>query len=305
MTILKVDHLKIYYPVKSGSLFKSRQYVKAVDDISFTVKEGQTFALVGESGSGKSSTGRAIVGLNKVTAGKIFYNGVDVTNKAKRKKNQRIQMIFQDPYSSLNPKKRVISIVTEPLKGIKGMSRQEKWAKAETMIRQLGMSTDTLNKYPFEFSGGQRQRIGIARSLIVRPKVIVADEPVSALDLSVQAQVINFMKKIQQAFHLSYVFISHDLGVVRYISDKVGIMYRGRLVELGTNDAIFTHPQHIYTKRLIASIPALSPVGRDEAEKQRMQIEKRFEHTIHSLVDSAGKPFPLKKINNHHYVSAP
>lgn len=308
MPLLKIEDLKVYYPVNNSSLFKRKSYFKAVDGISFSIEKGKAFALVGESGSGKTSTGRAIVGLTKAYSGKIIFNDRDlvaVSPRRRRPVNQKIQMIFQDPYSSLNPRKRIISIITEPLRALKKLNEKERWEYAEKAVRDLGLTPDILYKYPYEFSGGQRQRIGIARSLIVKPEIIVADEPVSALDLSVQAQVINSMKKIQSASNLSYLFISHDLGVVRYFCDEIGIMYRGRLVERGTTRDIFKEPLHIYTRRLLASNPKMTPSDRELFETQRLEIEQQFQDTIDSLLDEDGKPFPLIKINEHHYVSAP
>ncbi|MBY6273428.1 MAG: ABC transporter ATP-binding protein, partial [Bacillaceae bacterium] len=243
MTLLKVNHLKVYYPVRGGFFRRVVDYVKAVDDISFEIREGETYGLVGESGCGKTTTGRTIIGLLKATSGEILFNDVDLT-KLKRREffqyRRDIQMIFQDPYSSLNPKKRILDIVAEPFRNYEKFSPQEEKRRVQELLERVGISPDSIYKYPHEFSGGQRQRIGIARALALKPKLIIADEPVSALDVSVQAQVLNFMKDIQEEFKLSYLFISHDLGIIRHMCDRIGIMYRGRLVEEGTGEDIYT-----------------------------------------------------------------
>lgn len=233
-------------------------HVRAVDDVSFTLNKGETYGLVGESGCGKTTTGRTIIGLIRATAGEVLFEGTDLTKLRRREFHpyrKDIQMIFQDPYSSLNPRKRVLDIVAEPLRNFERLSPQEERQKVQYVLERVGLSAESIYKYPHEFSGGQRQRIGIARALTLNPKLIIADEPVSALDVSVQAQVLNFMREIQQEYGLTYLFISHDLGIIRHMCDRIGIMYRGRLVEEGTSEEIFTNPQHIYTKRLLSAIP--------------------------------------------------
>lgn len=279
MTFLKVENLKVYYPVRGGFFRRVIDHVKAVDDITFELKEGETYGLVGESGCGKTTTGRTIIGLNRPTAGKIFFNDIELTKLKRRdfyQYRKDIQMIFQDPYSSLNPRKRVLDIIAEPIRNFEKLSPNEEKTKVMDVLEKVGLSPESIYKYPHEFSGGQRQRIGIARALTLNPKLIIADEPVSALDVSVQAQVLNFMKDIQKEFNLTYLFISHDLGIIRHMCDRIGIMYRGRLVEEGTKDEIFEYPQHIYTKRLLSSIPQMNPEERIQHTAFRRKVNEEF-----------------------------
>lgn len=308
MTFLQVNHLKVYYPVRGGFFRKVIGHVKAVDDISFALQKGETYGLVGESGCGKTTTGRTIIGLVKATAGEILFDGKDLTKLSRREFAQHrkdIQMIFQDPYSSLNPRKRVLDIVAEPLRNFEKLSPQEEKRKVQAFIEKVGLHPESIDKYPHEFSGGQRQRIGIARALTLNPKLIIADEPVSALDVSVQAQVLNFMKDIQKEFQLTYLFISHDLGIIRHMCDRIGIMYRGQFVEEGTKDEIFHDPQHIYTKRLLSSIPNADPLQRQEQQKLRQQIEKEYEQSYSRYFDVDGRAYPLKRISKTHSVAIP
>lgn len=233
--LIEIKDLKVHYPIQSGFFNRVTDFVYAVDGVDFIIEKGKTYGLVGESGSGKSTTGKAIVGLEKVTSGSINYQGQDITKSSVRHKlayNKDVQMIFQDSMSSLNPKKRIIDIIAEPIRNFERLSDQEEKKKVKSLLDIVGMPEDALYKYPHEFSGGQRQRIGVARAVATNPKLIVADEPVSALDLSVQAQVLNFMKRIQEEYHLSYLFISHDLGVVKHMCDNIAIMTRGRFVEV-------------------------------------------------------------------------
>ncbi|REJ24454.1 ABC transporter ATP-binding protein [Caldibacillus debilis] len=308
MTLLKVNHLKVYYPVRGGFFRRVVDYVKAVDDISFEIREGETYGLVGESGCGKTTTGRTIIGLLKATSGEILFNDVDLS-KLKRREFFRyrrdIQMIFQDPYSSLNPKKRILDIVAEPFRNYEKFSPQEEKRRVQELLERVGISPDSIYKYPHEFSGGQRQRIGIARALALKPKLIIADEPVSALDVSVQAQVLNFMKDIQEEFKLSYLFISHDLGIIRHMCDRIGIMYRGRLVEEGTGEDIYTNPQHIYTKRLIAAIPDIKPEERDKHKALRKEINQEFSEHFDRYLDAEGRIFDLRPVTETHKVALP
>ena len=241
--LITIKDLKVHYPIRSGFFNRVTDHVYAVDGVDFIIEKGKTYGLVGESGSGKSTTGKAVVGLEKVTAGQIMYEGKDVTKRSNRKKmgyNKDVQMIFQDSMSSLNPKKRVLDIIAEPIRNFERLSDQEEKKKVKGLLDIVGMPEDALYKYPHEFSGGQRQRLGVARAVATNPKLIVADEPVSALDLSVQAQVLNFMKRIQQEYGLSYLFISHDLGVVKHMCDNIAIMYKGRFVEIGTREDIYS-----------------------------------------------------------------
>ncbi|MET3939121.1 peptide/nickel transport system ATP-binding protein [Paenibacillus sp. PvP094] len=307
MALLEVEGLKIHFPIRGGLIKREIGSIKAVDDVSFSIEQGQTYGLVGESGSGKTTTGRAVIGLNHVTAGRILFNGKDLT-KERRKDRQLqrdVQMIFQDPYSSLNPKKRVIDIIAEPLRNYERLTATEEKRQVRDLLEKVGLSPESVYKYPHEFSGGQRQRIGIARAIALKPKLIIADEPVSALDVSVQAQVLNFMQEIQKELNLTYLFISHDLGIIRHMCDQIGIMYKGRYVEQGTTDDIFENPQHIYTKRLIAAIPDMDPTKRDEMNAFRQQVKSEYENSYRNFFDEEGLAYSLKSISNTHRVALP
>ncbi|HCD1434563.1 TPA: ABC transporter ATP-binding protein, partial [Enterococcus faecium] len=265
-----------------------------------------TLGLVGESGSGKSTTGKAVVGLEKVTAGQIMYEGKDVTKRSNRKKmgyNKDVQMIFQDSMSSLNPKKRVLDIIAEPIRNFERLSDQEEKKKVKGLLDIVGMPEDALYKYPHEFSGGQRQRLGVARAVATNPKLIVADEPVSALDLSVQAQVLNFMKRIQQEYGLSYLFISHDLGVVKHMCDNIAIMYKGRFVEIGTREDIYNDPRHIYTKRLLSAIPQIDVENRESHKENRRRVEQEYIQNQKEYYDATGRVYDLRTITTTHKVA--
>lgn len=257
--ILEVNQIKKYYKIKTGLLQKT-QYVKAVDDVSFSIKKGQTFGLVGESGCGKSTLGKVIIRLEDATSGSIIVNGEDITRlqgKKLRKSRQQYQMIFQDPYASLNPMQMVGDIISEPILNYKKLPKEEIKKEVLYLLKCVGLSEDAYYKYAHEFSGGQRQRVGIARALALRPSLIVADEPVSALDVSVQSQVLNLLKDLQEQFKLSYLFIAHDLSVVKHISDVIGVMYLGHIVEIASDKEIYENPKHPYTKALISSIPQI------------------------------------------------
>ncbi|WP_462413320.1 ABC transporter ATP-binding protein [Neobacillus sp. Marseille-QA0830] len=261
-TLLKVEHLKKYFPISGGIFGRKVGEVRAVDGVSFTLKKGETFGLVGESGCGKSTTGRMLLRLIEPSAGMIEFDGTSLTDLSKkqmRKKRRDIQMIFQDPYGSLNPRYTVQQIIEQPLK-VHGLGTPKDRARiVEELLETVGLDAYAASRYPHQFSGGQRQRIGIARALAVRPKLIVADEPVSALDVSIQSQVLNLLKDLQSEFQLTYVFISHDLGVVRHISDRVGVMYLGRLVEVADSDRLYENPKHPYTKALLSAVPVPDP----------------------------------------------
>lgn len=308
MALIEVEDLKVHFPIRGGIFSTVQDYVKAVDGVSLSIEEGQTYGLVGESGSGKTTTGRAIIGLNKITSGSIFFQGKNLL-KIKRSElkllRKDIQMVFQDPYSSLNPKKRVLDIVAEPLRNFEKLSDQEERRRVLELMELVGLSPEAIWKYPHEFSGGQRQRIGIARAVALKPKLIIADEPVSALDVSVQAQVLNFMKDIQKELNLTYLIISHDLGIIRHMCDQIGIMYRGRFVEQGTADDIFTDPQHIYTKRLLASIPDINPKKREEQFANREKVKEEYDRLASEYYNEEGVPFPLKSISATHQVALP
>ncbi|GGE56876.1 ABC transporter ATP-binding protein [Priestia taiwanensis] len=308
MTLLKVNNLKVYFPIRGGFFQRVVDHVRAVDDVSFELNQGETYGLVGESGSGKSTTGKAIMNLIHPTDGQIVYNDKDfmkLSRQELRQERKNVQMIFQDPYSSLNPKKRVIDLIAEPLRNFERMSPTEERKTVEMYLEKVGLSPESILKYPHEFSGGQRQRIGIARALTLKPKLIIADEPVSALDVSVQAQVLNFLQDLQEEFNLTYLFIGHDLGVIRHMCDRIGVMYRGRLVEEGTSEEIYEQPQHIYTKRLIAAIPDISPANREQKVAFRKQVQQEYtEHSV-DFFDAQGRVYDLKNISNTHRVALP
>ena len=307
MSFLEVKNLKVHYPIRGGFFNKIIDYVYAVDGVDMLIEKGKSYGLVGESGSGKSTIGKAIIGLEKIRSGKIFYEGKEISHKKMRDKNlnysKDIQMIFQDSLSSLNPKKRIIEIITEPLKNFENLSYEEEKRRASELLEIVGLSDDSLYKYPHEFSGGQRQRIGIARSVATKPKLIIADEPVSALDLSVQAQVLNYMKEIQKQFGMSYLFISHDLGVIKHMCDEIFIMYKGRFVEKGLKKDIYGNPQHIYTKRLIAAIPEVNPRNRKEKKLNRLAIEKEYKENESNYYDENGRVYDLKSLSETHFVA--
>lgn len=301
-----IEDLKVHYPIRSGFFNRVTDHVYAVDGVSLEIEEGKTYGLVGESGSGKSTIGKSIIGLEHVTSGKVIYEGQDVTNKARRRTsdyNRNVQMIFQDSLSSFNPKKRILDIVAEPLRNFERLSPDEERKRVIELMEIIGLSEEALLKYPHQFSGGQRQRIGVARALASNPRLIIADEPVSALDLSVQAQVLNYMKRIQDEFNLSYLFISHDLGVVKHMCDELFIMYRGRFVETGKAEDIYANPQHIYTKRLLSAIPVIDPENREENKLRRKEAEKFYQENQQLYYDENGRVFDLQKISDSHFVA--
>ncbi|MCU2159085.1 ATP-binding cassette domain-containing protein [Enterococcus faecium] len=304
--LITIKDLKVHYPIRSGFFNRVTDHVYAVDGVDFIIEKGKTYGLVGESGSGKSTTGKAVVGLEKVTAGQIMYEGKDVTKRSNRKKmgyNKDVQMIFQDSMSSLNPKKRVLDIIAEPIRNFERLSDQEEKKKVKGLLDIVGMPEDALYKYPHEFSGGQRQRLGVARAVATNPKLIVADEPVSALDLSVQAQVLNFMKRIQQEYGLSYLFISHDLGVVKHMCDNIAIMYKGRFVENGTREDIYNDPRHIYTKRLLSAIPQIDVENRESHKENRRRVEQEYIQNQKEYYDATGRVYDLRTITTTHKVA--
>lgn len=272
--VLKVENLKVHFPVKGG-LFTKKQVVKAVDGVSFEIYPRETFGLVGESGCGKSTTGRAIVKLYEPTSGTVYYHGEDVTkikgsHLAEFRRN--VQMIFQDPYASLNPRMTVGEIIREPM-DIHHIfnTKEEREQRVRELLDIVGLKPDHIRRYPHEFSGGQRQRIGIARTLALNPQFIVCDEPISALDVSIQAQVINLLEHIQKEMGISYLFIAHDLSMVKHISDRIGVMYLGNLVEIGESDDVYHRPLHPYTQALLSAVPIPDP--RVAREKKRIVLE--------------------------------
>lgn len=306
MSFLEIKDLKVHYPIRGGFFNKIIDHVLAVDGVDMVIEKGKTYGLIGESGSGKSTIGKAIIGLEKITSGQVIFDGKPLTKKMVRKDKEftrDVQMIFQDNMASLDPKKRVIDIISEPLRNFEKMTVTEERKKVLELLDIVGMPEDALYKYSFEFSGGQRQRIGVARAISLNPRLIIADEPVSALDLSVQAQVLNFMKKIQKDMGLSYLFISHDLGVVKHMCDYINIMYRGRLVERGTKEDIYKNPQHIYTKRLIAAIPETDPRLKEQLIANRIKVEQEYKELEKDYYDEQGKVFDLIKLTDSHYVA--
>lgn len=308
MALLKVEDLKVHFPIKGGFFGRTLDYVRAVDGISFELQPGETYGIVGESGSGKSTTGKAIMHLTKATSGSIHFNNKNLTKLSHselREQRKDIQMIFQDPYSSLNPKKRVIDIIAEPLRNFEKLSPVEERRAVQEYLSIVGLNPESIYKYPHEFSGGQRQRIGIARALTLKPKLIIADEPVSALDVSVQAQVLNFLQDLQAELGLTYLFISHDLGVIRHMCDRIGVMYRGRIVEEATSTEIYNNPQHIYTKRLISAIPDIRPENREQQRKLRREVSAEYEKSYENYFNENGRAYDLKPISPTHRVALP
>ena len=309
MSFLELKDLKVHFPIRGGIFNTIQDWVYAVDGVDMIIEEGKTYGLVGESGSGKTTIGKAIIGLEGVTDGQVIYNGVDVTNKARSRRaeykdyNKDIQMIFQDSTSSLNPKKRIKDIIAEPMRNYFDYTKNEERDEVIRLLEIVGLNEDAIYRYPHEFSGGQRQRIGVARAVASSPKLIIADEPTSALDLSVQAQVLNFMRRIQDEYGLSYLFISHDLSVVKYMADDIAIMHRGRFVERGAKEKIFKGPQHIYTRRLLSAIPQIDPLNRDQHKVERQAVEKEYhEQQIHYYSEN-GRVYDLQTFDTEHWVA--
>ena len=270
-TLIEVDRLKVHFPILSGIFQTESGRVRAVDGISFEIRKGETHGLVGESGCGKSTTGRAVIRLRNPTAGTVRFDGHDLMDLSRgelRKMRRRMQIIFQDPYSSLNPRMTVGSIISEPLETHNLVSGKARIERVRELLALVGLNPNYTDRYPHEFSGGQRQRIGVARSLAVEPEFIVCDEPISALDVSIQAQVLNLLVDLREKFGLTYLFIAHDLSVVRHISDRVGVMYLGKLVELGPPSAIYDAPGHPYTRALLSAVPIPDP----KAERRRKRV---------------------------------
>ena len=271
--VLRVEDLKTWFPVRRGLLQRVHAHVKAVDGVSFSVAPGETLCLVGESGCGKSTVGKTVLRLLEPTGGRIWLGDTEVTGLTEAQMHshrRQLQMVFQDPYASLNPRMRVGDIIAEPLEnyGLAG-SASERRQRLESLLDRVGLRPDALDRFPFEFSGGQRQRLGIARALALNPRLIVADEPVSALDVSVQAQVLNLLKDLQDDLGLAYLFVSHDLGVVEHVGHRIAVMYLGRIVEIGSRERIFSRPAHPYTEALMAAAPVADP----RLKRERLVIE--------------------------------
>lgn len=315
--ILRVENLSKEYPVRGGVFGRVTETIKAVNHVSFHVKKGETFSIVGESGCGKSTTGMCVLRLVEPTGGKILFNQVDVLrlNKSQMSKLRRdIQIIFQDPYSSLNPKLTIKQILSEPLKINRVRPKSKIDEKIVSLLELVGLGAHHLDRYPHEFSGGQRQRIGIARALTLDPQLIICDEPVSALDVSIQSQILNLLQDLQEKLNLTYIFISHDLSVVEHISDRVAVMYLGEIVELGPKKEVFSNPKHPYTKALLSSVPRTDP--NEKMIKNRIILQGDVPspknppkgcafHTRCPYAEEICKTVPPKKVNIHevHAVS--
>ena len=291
--LLEIKNLKQYFNKGTAS------EVRAVDGVSFDIYRGETLGLVGESGCGKSTTGRTIIRLYDATDGEVLFNGENVHGKKSKKQlkefNRKMQMIFQDPYASLNPRMKVADIIAEGI-DIHGLasSSKDRIAKVEELLETVGLNKEHANRYPHEFSGGQRQRIGIARALAVKPEFIIADEPISALDVSIQAQVVNLLKKLQKEKGLTYLFIAHDLSMVKYISDRIGVMYFGKLVELAPADELYKNPLHPYTQALLSAIPLPDP------ETERTRVRKHYDPSMHQYKE--GEEVTMREITPGHFV---
>ncbi len=291
--ILEIIDLKLYF--NEGK----KNEVRAVDGITFDIYKGETFGLVGESGCGKSTTGRTIIRLYDATDGQVIFDGIDVHAKKSKKDtksfNRKMQMIFQDPYASLNPRMKVLDIIAEGL-DIHGLVKNDKERKARVheLLETVGLNEEHANRYPHEFSGGQRQRLGIARALAVEPQFIIADEPISALDVSIQAQVVNLLKELQDDRGLTYLFIAHDLSMVKYISDRIGVMYYGKIVEVGPAEIIYKKPLHPYTQSLLSAIPLPDP------EYERSRVRKSYKPSSHNYAE--GEEVTMREVEPGHFV---
>lgn len=313
--LLEVRGLQKHFPIKTGFFNKTTGYVKAVDGVSLEVFPGETLGIVGESGCGKSTTGRSILRLLEPTAGEVWFDGQDLAKLGKepmRRMRKDIQMIFQDPYASLNPRKTIKQTLLEPLE-VHGIGTgKERLKTVEEIIEIVGLSKEHLNRHPHDFSGGQRQRIGIARALVVKPKLIIADEPVSALDVSIQSQILNLLKDLKKEFNLTLIFISHDLSVVKHICDRVGVMYLGHMVEVTDKQKLFNHPSHPYTQALLSALPVTKP----DAKRERIILQGDLPSPAnppsgcafhprcrHAIDTCKTKEVELRDIDSGHYVA--
>jgi oligopeptide transport system ATP-binding protein len=291
--LLEIKNLKQYFNEGKAN------EVRAVDNVSFDIYQGEVMGLVGESGCGKSTTGRTIIRLYDATGGEVLYDGVNVHGKKSKKElkdfNRKMQMIFQDPYASLNPRLKIADVIAEgiDIHGLAG-SKQERMERVYSLLETVGLNREHANRYPHEFSGGQRQRIGIARALAVEPEFIIADEPISALDVSIQAQVVNLMKQLQKDKGLTYLFIAHDLSMVKYISDRIGVMYFGKMVELAPADELYKNPLHPYTQSLLSAIPLPDPIS------ERSRIRKTYDPSMHQYGEDETVSF--REVSHGHFV---
>jgi oligopeptide/dipeptide ABC transporter ATP-binding protein len=313
MSLLQISGLRVYFPVKGGVLNRTVASCRAVDGVSLNVGKGETVGLIGESGCGKTTLGKTIVGLNKPVAGSIKFGGQEIAGCRPGLMSREMQMIFQDPAESLNPRMTVGAILEEPFIIHKACAPGERAERVAALLHKVGLPASAAGKFPFEFSGGQRQRIGIARALALQPQLIVCDEPVSALDVSVQSQVLNLMLDLQREFGMSYLFISHNLAVVRHISDRIAIMYLGKIVELGTSAVITTAPRHAYTKTLLSAIPQPDPTVRPQRSLPAGDVPSpinpppgcAFGHRMKAprYPESIGRELGLREVGPHHWVS--
>jgi oligopeptide transport system ATP-binding protein len=316
-SFIEINNLTKFFPVKKGIFSRKKSFVKAVDDVSFTIKKGETLGLVGESGCGKTTLGRTIIRLYEATAGEIIYDGVDIAKLSQSKMSsyrKKMQMIFQDPYASLDSRMTVGDIVGESIdihKLLRGKDRED---RVQNLLKMVGLSSEHASRYPHEFSGGQRQRIGIARALAVQPEFIICDEPISALDVSIQAQVVNMLEDLQNEMGLTYLFIAHDLSMVKHIAKRVGVMYLGKMVEITDSNELYTYPLHPYTKALLSAIPIPDPD--ESAKKNRIVLEGeiptpidppagcRFKGRCKYVKEICSKEEPiLKDLGREHYVA--
>lgn len=313
--LLDVQHLSKRFPVVSSRLSKSRDYIHAVSDVSFQIKKGEAFGLVGESGCGKTTIGKILVNLYRASAGAIFYKGVDLAAlkpKERKKYHRDIQMIFQDPYSSLNPRMKVGDIIAEPIITNKLMPAAEVEDRVDNLLECVGLANYARNRYPHEFSGGQRQRIGIARALAMDPKLIICDEPVSALDVSIQAQVLNLLDDLKKEFGLTYLFIAHGLNVIKHVSDKVGVMYLGKMLEVASKEELFANPCSPYTQALLSAAPVIDPAKKRERIILEGEVTSplnppegcRFSNRCFKKIDLCdGQEPPLVEIGENHFCA--
>jgi oligopeptide transport system ATP-binding protein len=315
MSLLSVQNLKMHFQVRGGVFYTTKATCKAVDGVSFELNPGETLGLVGESGCGKSTVARSVVRLLKPTAGSVVFNGTDISTQSQgslRGIRREMQMVFQDPAESLNPRHTIGQILEEPFLIQKMGTRAERGEWAAELLKRVGLPTEALHRYPFEFSGGQRQRIGIARALALKPKLIVCDEPVSALDVSVQAQVLNLLLELQRDFGLAYLFIAHDLSVVQHMSDRVAVMYLGKIVELAPATELYQNPRHAYTKALLDAIPIADPTQRRERQLLRGDVPSpinppagcAFGHRMKNpkWAQSVTMDLALKEVTPGHFV---